>query len=165
MDLVSAFGLAANVLQVVETAIRVTGQIKEIHDRGSLSDNDDVSAWAKEVSEDNNELQQELRSIQAAPRRFDRRILDLAKAAATALEELKILLNKITFEKGRPGVKASTLKQICKTYFKRSQIERLSKQLQDCENTLSRTILKDLYVQCGKESVLTKASFTKLDTG
>ena len=60
MDPVTASDLACNILQAVETGIKIIKQTKHIRDRGSLSANDELEEWANEVSKDNTEPQVEL---------------------------------------------------------------------------------------------------------
>ena len=144
MDPVTAFGLACNVLQVVEIGIKITGQIKEIHDRGSLLSSDEVELWAVEVLKNNQDLNNEVKAKGSKPSPADIRIQRLAEDTIKIADELKRLLNTIVFAKRQAGVKASALKQLVRTHFKKTQIEKLRTQLKGVESALDRTILREL---------------------
>jgi hypothetical protein len=144
MDPVTAFGLACNVLQVVETAIKITKQVKEIHDRGSLSENDNVKQWAEDVSKENTILQAELSSSGHKLSRSDVRVRNLAQEAIQVGDDLKRLLNSIAFAKSQAGKKENALKQIVRTQLKKGSIDRLTTRLQVCETALDRTVLREL---------------------
>lgn len=144
MDSVSALALACNVAQLVDTGIKIIKQIKEIHDRGSLSDNDEIEQWAKEVSQNNTVLEKELAARGQTLGPADIRVRQLAVNAVDLGSELKRLLNSITFANNQAGPRANALKQIVRTHLKKGQIEKISTRLRVCEATLDRTILRDL---------------------
>jgi uncharacterized protein YoxC len=144
MDPVTALGLACNILQLVETAIKITKQVKEIHNRGALSANDEVKTWANEIAAQEEEFTVEIQAkgLTLSPRYA--RIRDLAREVTSVNAELKRILNNIELEKNRPGRKNPPLKQILKTYIKKPQLEQLATRLQKCESLLDSTILREL---------------------
>lgn len=144
MDPITAFGLACNVLQVVEVGIKITKQVKDIHDRGSLSANDEVKQWAKDIAKEEKQLQIDVQAKGHTLGPKDTRVRDLATEAVKVSSELKTILNKIAFAKSQVGKKETAAKQIVRTYLKKSQIDQLTKRLQACETALDRTILRDL---------------------
>jgi hypothetical protein len=144
MDPVTAFGLACNILQVVEVTIKVTKQLKEIHERGSLSENDHVKEWAEDVVKENKQLESNIQHSGQKLSRTDARVLDRAQEASKISGELKTILNKIAFAKRQAAKKENALKQIVRTHLKKSQIDQLMTRLQICESALDRTILRDL---------------------
>ena len=138
----SALSLACNVTQLLEQAVHIAKNCKEIYDRGSLGENDEIEQFAKEVAEANKELQDELAT--ASLSRRDERIRTVAQKSLFLSNELRKILNRIKFGKAKTSGTSNAFKAWIRTTIKKGQIEKLQKQLQEQERQLGSGMLKDV---------------------
>ena len=145
MEPISALSLVANVTQLVEQAIRVVKNCKEIYDRGSLEANDDIERFAKEVTEANIRLKDELATTRLSRR--DKTLQELAEKSLQSSDELKAIVNQIKFGKSRPAGKMPVFRAWIRAALKRGLIEKLETQLREQERSLRSSLIKEtLYV-------------------
>jgi hypothetical protein len=144
MDPVTALGLACSILQLIETAVTITKQVKEIHDRGSLSVHDEIEKWAEDIARERNHIRADVRAPAQTMTRVDKRVLTFAQQSIDVTEELKKVLNRIAFGKWQAGGNSNSLKRVVRSYVKKSKIDELTKKLQDCESELGKTMLGEL---------------------
>ena len=74
MDPLTILSVAANVVALTETSIRVILQLKQIHDRGSLEANDTIKQWAEEVSVNVKVLQDQMLSQPAVTNPLEKKV-------------------------------------------------------------------------------------------
>lgn len=141
MEPVTILGVVCNTITLVETGIKIGKLCKQVHDRGSLSENDEVEKWAEEIANDNGELKDVLPTLSTRLRPPDRRYQQLAEESIKITEDLKIMLNKVKLDKRR---RPQALTQICRMYFKKPELDKLRMRLQQIEEQIDRKIVRDL---------------------
>ncbi|ETI19491.1 hypothetical protein G647_09325 [Cladophialophora carrionii CBS 160.54] len=142
MDPVTALGLACNVVTLVEQGIEAAAVCKELYERGSLDENNNIERYADGLAAANNELRAVLKS-HATTRAT--RLQQIAQDASKIAADLKTELNKLKLSKSignrRTG---SAFKTTLKTIFKKGTIDKLLKTLEKQEAALQAGLLKEL---------------------
>jgi hypothetical protein len=162
MEPISALSLACNVLQLVEQAIEAARACKQIYDRGSLEQNDNLEELAEAVATANKDLTHELTRKHSVR---NVRVTQLAKEATETALELQKVLNNIKFAKGPGNGVSRAFKQTIRTLIKRGSIERLEVRLKNQEKTLRSGLIKAIYISCGQAEVTQSAAFARLEDG
>ena len=160
MDPIAALSLACNVLQLIEGAVDAAKACKQIHDRGSLVENDRIDDLATSVAEASRDLTRELSMCKSRNVRLNK----LAKDAASTAKELQTMLNSVKFAKTQAG-KIGLTKLTLRTLLKRGAIKKLESQLKDHQNALGTSLLSEIYKSCGQAEARQTNAFAKLDTG
>lgn len=142
MDGVTALGLVCNIFQLVETGIKIGKQCKQVHDRGSLIELDQIEQWAREIADANEELKIVLPPPGSTLTASHKRIQKLAQDSLATTQKLKEILNEIKFD--RSTRTRGSLAQICQKYFKRGKLDELRTQLQQMERQIDHTMVTDL---------------------
>ena len=160
MEPLAALALACNVLALIEGAVHATKACKQIHERGSLVENDRIEDLATSVAEASRDLTRELSIGKSRNVRLNK----LAKDAADTGKDLQTVLNSIKFAKTQAGKNRLT-KLTLRTLIKRGVVKRLESQLKDHQNVLSLGLLSEIYKSCGQAEARQTIAFAKLDTG
>ena len=151
MDPVSIFSLVCGIVQIVDFSAKVLSTSKELYDRGSLAEHEDVDFMSIYLIKLHADLittgRHASSGVSGEPGRQE--ILKLAgKCAQTALE----LHNQL--EKLKPaskGRKREALKKSFKTIWTKKDLDRLGKELDSYQQALTTKIVINLkYVlSCG----------------
>lgn len=127
MEAIAAFGLACNVMQVIDFSFTLAKECREILENGSLQDHDqlnDVVSAIKRISENvSNQLasnEHRLTPEEEAPR-------DIASKTTRCAKKLIAVLEKFNLKGREPGF-SNALRLITAT-SKRKNIEKLRKEL------------------------------------
>jgi hypothetical protein len=142
MDPLTALGLACNIFSLVEQGIEAAAVCKELYERGSLDDNNNVERYAEGLAAANNDLQAVLKA-RATTRAT--RLQKIAEDASKAAADLKTELNKLKLSKSTGNRRTGTaFKMTLKTIFKKGTIDKLLKALEKQEAALQSGLLKEL---------------------
>jgi hypothetical protein len=162
MEPISALSLACNVLQLVEQAIDAARACKQIYDRGSLEQNDNLEQLAEAVTTANKDLTHELTRNHSVR---NVRVTQLAREATETALELQKVLNNIKFAKGPGNGFSRVFKQTIRSLIKRGTIERVETRLKNQEKALRSGLIKAIYISCGQAEVMQSTAFARLEDG
>ena len=162
MEPISALSLACNVLQLVEQAIEAARACKQIYDRGSLEQNDNLEQLAEAVATANKDLTHELTRKHSVR---NVRVTQLAREATETALELQKVLNNIKFAKGPGNGVSRAFKQTIRSLIKRGTIERIETRLKNQEKALRSRLIKAIYISCGQAEVTQSTAFARLEDG
>jgi hypothetical protein len=140
MDPITALGLACNILQLVESGLEAAMVCKELYHQGSLDENKKIEEYADLISAANRDLESTFgKQALTTPRAT--RLQKVANDASATAAELKKTLNQLKVSKKQMG---AAFRTSLKTFIKKGTIDRLRKELEGHEKTLSSDLLKDL---------------------
>ena len=100
MDLVTAFGLAAGILQVVDISFKALSKCQEIYRDGSLAENRSTEEVTKLLSETTNRLKVSVQDAPSANSRDYTDIKDISEQCSKTAEDLLAELAKARLELG-----------------------------------------------------------------
>ncbi|KAJ9605208.1 hypothetical protein H2200_010598 [Cladophialophora chaetospira] len=162
MDPITALALACNVTQLVEQAIEAAVACKEIYERGSLDENNQIDKYAESVTVANKELEASLKN--AATR--DTRLQKLAQDVFDTATELRKVLSLLRLAKSQ-GARhiGRAFKTALRSKIQNGTVEKLRERLERQDTALRSSILKDLYVRGGKAELTRRYEFQKLSQG
>lgn len=100
MDPVTAFGLAAGILQVVDVSCKAFAKCQEIYKDGSLADHRSTAEITKSLSETTNRLEASLRNAPFFDSRGSNDIIDISTRCSKTAAELLGELEKMRLESG-----------------------------------------------------------------
>ncbi|KAK5219588.1 hypothetical protein LTR72_007972 [Exophiala xenobiotica] len=162
MDPITALGLACNILQLVEQGIGAAMVCKEFDQQGSLDENKKIEEYAELISAANRDLESTFgKQALTTPARAARLQKVATDASATAAE-LKKTLNQLKVSKKQMG---AAFRTSLKSFIKKGTIDRLRKELEGHEKTLSSDLLKDLYRRAGEDDITRRNDFKALSDG
>ena len=90
-DPVSAFSLAAGVLQVLDVSFRALSTCHEIHKNGSLAQHDDTREITQYILETTQHLESTYTNIQASAVKHNNHVIDLSKKCTETATEVRFL--------------------------------------------------------------------------
>lgn len=93
MDPLTAFGVAVNVLTVVQISAEIVSAAREAYQTGQLGDHDDLKSVAEDLRAQNERLEASI--SKAGPSKEDKMLLKMAKRSNEVASELTELLLKI----------------------------------------------------------------------
>lgn len=165
MDPATIFGVVGGAIALVETSIAITQKIKEIHERGSLEAHDAQKAWAEQIQEDIQVLQNEMSKLGPTQETLKLRVEELARNCCSAGNDLQKLLDTLVLDgqQSRSSV-ISAMKRAAKSTLKKKQIDDLTAELKKCEADLHGGLLKELYIQNSAAHVVASKSFISMDS-
>ena len=151
MDPVTALSLACGAVQLVETGVKITKQIKEVYEYGSDSALENISLWTDQLSTGWRQLQQEVQNTGPIRTSFDLRIRQLVTTAIDHAVKLEDLLKRIAPPQGQPEKRSNYLQrtfravaQVSRANIKKVEIEHLSARLRECRSDIDSAILNVL---------------------
>ncbi|KAL8827409.1 MAG: hypothetical protein Q9191_003205 [Dirinaria sp. TL-2023a] len=163
MGPITAFSLACGVIQVVAFSIDVVKTCKEIYDRGTLAEYEDIEHITKHLAELELNislltLSQPLGSTQMPG---DKALKDLiAGCSATAKELIKLL---DTIKIGTPQRKRETIKKALRSFRVKKQIQDIQKRLDSYQNAVDTHVLISLRQRCDLNDLKQSESFQSLE--
>jgi hypothetical protein len=111
MDPVTAIGLACNVLQLINSGIKIGTQIHEAYKYGTCSALDATRVWVAGILEIDAEIQQKT-ATHISSSQFDARIAKLAAKTAAQVQELKTIADKIALRAPTTGSQTSSFSRL-----------------------------------------------------
>ncbi|KAI4186918.1 MAG: hypothetical protein LQ348_004157, partial [Seirophora lacunosa] len=111
MDPLTAFSLAAGILQVVDVSFRAVRICRELHKNGSLAEHDDTQKVASALASASNRLETTLNQVAKPQSQDDIQIIDLSAKCSKLAEELLEELQKLRCEQ-------DSLRQVIKKGFR-----------------------------------------------
>jgi hypothetical protein len=136
MDPLTGLSVACSVLQLVETAIKIGKELKEIHSKRSLAQNDDTKAWAQKLRTGS----EEVKKAASGTNDLDAAIRREVESAVTSVHELDSILTSILLKAS--GQNVGTLKQWWRMKRNRGKIDDLVKKLESRDRVIQSLILK-----------------------
>jgi hypothetical protein len=148
MDPLTALSLACNVIQIVSFSHEIFTLANQIAKDGSPDAN--LAENATHLSELSQNLQESLQSQKAKPlTEQQQRLQKVAQKCLKASKDLTEELDKITWKPGPEGSNSKTqrkaVSQAWKTWWRKSKIEKLQKEMAEIERIMQSSILADLW--------------------
>lgn len=142
-DPFTILGVVCNIGQLIEQSIKVTIICKDLYQRGSLDENDEIEKYAESINRTNKELESELSKHAASS--LTAEMQAIAKSAAATANELRIVLNNIKLSKKHGNRKlGGAFKATMRSLAKRGTIEKLRRDLERHDLTLQSIIIKNI---------------------
>ncbi len=144
MDPVTAFSLACGVIQVVDFSLRLLSRSKEIHEKGSLAENDSLEYLTRHVRDLNLELQTPVvgTSYGRAQSQGEQDLKQLADKCSETAQTLVTELSK--FKVSDPKSKTQVLKVSLRAMLKRSTLKEIEGKMNSYRDMLNTRILVEL---------------------
>ena len=148
MDPLTALSLACNVIQIVSFSHEIFTLANQIAKDGSPDAN--LAENATHLSELSQNLQDSLQSQKAKSlTEQQQRLQKVAQKCLKASKDLTEELDKITWKPGPEGSNSKTqrkaVSQAWKTWWRKSKIEKLQKEMAEIERIMQSSILADLW--------------------
>ena len=103
-DPVSAFSLAAGVLQVLDFSFRALSTCYKIHKYGSLAQHRDTREIAQDLLDTTQYLESTYTNIQASAVKHNNHVIDLSKKCTETAAEVRFLIMRISMQRRRPCI-------------------------------------------------------------
>lgn len=149
MDPLSAFSLTCNIIQVVDFSSKAWSICKELYDRGTFSEYQDLEETTKHLIDLQGSLALSGRNAPSSPgsaqvlSQQDALLMKVAKQCSETAEQLVKKLQKFSVT-GPHHKKRQALTKTFKALWKGSDIQRLQRQLKAHQKALDTRILIDL---------------------
>lgn len=101
-DPVSAFSLAAGVLQVLDVSFRALSTCYEIHKHGSLAQHDDTREITQYILETTRHLENTYTNIPASAVNHNNHVIDLSKRCTETAAEVRFLIIRPSIQRRSP---------------------------------------------------------------
>lgn len=149
MDPLSAFSLACNIIQVVDFGSKALAMCKELYDRGTLSEYQDLEETTKHLIDLQRSLglsggntPSSLGSAQTLPQQ-DVLLFEVAKQCSETAEQLAKKLRKFSVA-GPHHKKRQSISKAFKAIWRGGDIKQLQRQLDAHQKALDTRVLIDL---------------------
>jgi hypothetical protein len=144
MDPVTAFSLACGVIQVVDFSLRLLSKSKEVHEKGSLVENDNLEYLTRHLSALELELQTPL-NHNSHGRTQPQDEQDLKQLADKCSETAQTLLTELAKLKvSDPKRKRQMIKVTLRAILKRSTLKEIEGRMNSYRDMLNTKILVEL---------------------
>ncbi|KIW27858.1 uncharacterized protein PV07_07559 [Cladophialophora immunda] len=145
MEPISALSLACNVLQLVEQAIEAAKVCKELYERGSLDENNEIERYAEGLTALNNDVEAVLKQHPATTPSRASKLQAIANDASKTAVELKKVLNQLKLSK-KQGIRAKggAFLMTLRSIWKKGTIDKLRVKLEDQDAALQSGLMKDI---------------------
>lgn len=144
MDPLSAFSLAAGVIQVVDYGTRILSTTYEIYQSGSghTARNVELSTLSRELSGLSEQLQSRLCDVKRPPEASESALLDLCRRCMEASAELQSAIDGLRAKgKKRIRVAACSFVSALKSIWTEDRVERLRDRLTEIRSQMTMAIL------------------------
>lgn len=101
-DPVSAFSLAAGVLQVLDVSFRALSTCYEIHKHGSLAQHDDTRKITQYILETTRHLESTYTNMPASAVKHNNHVIDLSKKCTETATEVRFWIIRTSIQRRRP---------------------------------------------------------------
>lgn len=143
MDPVTVFSLVCGIIQVVDFSTKVLSTSKELYDKGSLTEHENLGIMSARLINLRSDLltkSQQSSTIPVQPGRQE--IVELAGRCSQTALELHDELEKL--KPSTSGKKREAFKKSLKTIWMKKSLERLEKDLDSYQKILNTKILANL---------------------
>ena len=159
MDPVTAFGLAAGVLQVVDLSFKALSKCREIYTEGSLAENRSPEEITKYLGETTDRLKTAVQNAPSARSQDSTDIIDISTKCSKTAEELLTELAKMRIESG--GGRRQAIAKGIRAMRRKKFIADSQQKLETYQRLLDTRILARL----NSHSVQQAKDFQSLDHG
>lgn len=144
MEAIAAFGLACNVIQVVDFGLKTASKCRQIYKEGATIEVQDLENTSKNLAEVSRDLDAAIRRAQAAKplKKEDHELQDLSVKCSKIAGDLQVELQKLSSE-SKQSKRASLIKTF-KTISRKGTIDDLYKRLSEYERVLNTRLLARL---------------------
>ena len=153
MEAIAALSLASNILQFVDSGLKVTSKCKEIY-----SSADGVTARTATIDEIVSQTDAALKSLQGSLstsdsdlQQEDEELKALGEKASQAIKKLRDLIKKLTVRGLKPRKRDSVAKTL-KSMWYQDELEKIFRELKEYRNVLNTRLIVDL--QCVFQSMM-----------
>ena len=145
MDPVTAFDLAAGILQMVDVSFKALSTCREIYIEGSSQDVREVSEIIRSLTSIDQRLHEMLDSVLNGSGQQNQIIIDVSSRCSQTAKELAEELEKLKIEPGSSGLKA--LRTGIRTIRKKRFLHDMESKLERYQRILDTEILEGLSAQ------------------
>ncbi|KAF2873771.1 hypothetical protein BDV95DRAFT_353084 [Massariosphaeria phaeospora] len=166
MEPLAAFGLAANILQVVDFSAKLLSAGHQIYQAGSTVQNAELALVAQDLRSLNNKLKMWARPDQTAlgPLTQDRQALEeLACESESIAQELIAILSSLQVEGKRTRYKS--YQHAIKTMWKRSKLDETTRRLEFIREQLQLRVLVSMKTTVDTIALRNDGNLASLDKG
>lgn len=144
MEAIAAFGLACNVIQVVDFGLKIASKFREIYDEGRTIEHQDLDYTSKHLAEINEKLSASIQNARTNKplTKDDHELQDLAVKCARSARDLRDELDKLKIS-GRHGKRAAVFKAF-KSIRRNDAINKIRDRLCEYERVLDTRMLPRL---------------------
>ncbi|KAG8532445.1 uncharacterized protein KY384_002322 [Bacidia gigantensis] len=163
MDPITAIGLTAAVVQLLDFSIKAAKTVKEVRDRGSSTDVEDTDHVASHLSSLSESVKSSLQlsSIHRSLSGEEKELLEISNKCQECSRKLQEQLNKL---KLNDDAKTSDrLKVVARTLFKKDSIATMQEKLDGFRRVLESRLLLRLSQRWDVESLRTSDRFEELN--
>ena len=145
MDPITGVGLAASVIQLLTFGIDAVKTCREVYQKGSVSDYNNLDYTTNHLAGLTSSLQQSLHSSGTRSRTLtgeEADLVDLARKCEECANKLKKELDKLQTQPRASTLKAARL--AARAIWKKSTIDKINQQLQTYQSILETSLLSRL---------------------
>ncbi|KAL9033118.1 MAG: hypothetical protein Q9180_006122, partial [Flavoplaca navasiana] len=157
MDPISAFSLAAGVLQVVDVSFRALSACREIHKDGSLAQHRDSQEITQQLLETTRHLEKAHTNVSASAAKYSSDVIDVSKKCSETASKILTELNKLQRDP-KGGFRDSVAKGL-RSWRKKEFLTESQAKLDSYREILNTRILSKLDYHALQQS----ESYSKLD--
>ena len=157
MDPVTAFGLAAGILQVVDVSFKALSKCREIYKDGSLAENRSIEEVTKLLSETTTRLKVSVQDAPSIESQDYTDIKDISEKCLKTAEDLRAELAKTCHELG--GGRREAIKKGFRAWRRRKFVADSQEKLETYQRVLDTRIL----VRLNAQSIQQERNFHDLD--
>ena len=145
MDPITGVGLAASVIQLLTFSIDAVKTCREVYQKGSVSDYNNLDYTTGHLAGLTNSLQQSLQSSSIGSRaltREEKDLVELARKCEECANKLQRELDKLQTQPRASTLKAARL--AARAIWKKRTIDKINQQLEAYQSTLETSLLSRL---------------------
>ncbi|KAL8795023.1 MAG: hypothetical protein Q9195_002471 [Heterodermia aff. obscurata] len=157
MDPVTAFSLAAGVLQIIDMGFKASSMCKEIYTDGSLAQHRDAAELTTFLAETTERLERSIQNTSRPVSDETRNVLEVSKKCSAIAKELLAELRKLRAEPG-DGL-LSAIRKSTRAVRRKDKIQKIETKLREYQDMLNTRILSKL----DAHAVQQNAKFETLD--
>ena len=139
MEAIAAFSLACNIIQVVDTGIKVASKACEIHRDGSTSENEDIQRTTNHLVQASTSLQQSMINAN------DKELETVANECQSAADELLVKLDNLKLGGVHKKRKLRAIGKAVKSMTEKDAIKQSQTRLEECRKALDSGVLVHLW--------------------
>ena len=139
MEAIAAFSLACNVIQVVDTGIKVASKACELHRDGNTGENEDIQRTTQHLVQASASLQQSMINAN------DKELETVANECQSAADELLVKLENLKLGGGHKKRKLRSIGKAVRSMTEKDAIKQSQTRLEECRKALDSGVLVHLW--------------------
>ena len=139
MEAIAAFSLACNVIQVVDTGIKVASKACELHRDGTTGENEEIQRTTQHLVQASTSLQQSMINAN------DKELETVANECQSAADELLVKLDNLKLGGIHKKRKLRAIGKAVKSMTEKDAIKQSQTRLEECRKALDSGVLVHLW--------------------